>query len=652
MLKTLSRILLGKSQDPMAPESRSNIALIAFLAWVGLGADGLSSSCYGPELGFNALAHYHHLALYLALLTCITIFIIAMSYNQVIELFPNGGGGYKVANKLLGPTAGVISGSALLIDYMLTIVISVVACIHALFSILPPDYRGHMLLIEIVCVVLLTYLNLRGMKESIKILIPIFLGFVITHLCIIVYGIAYHGGDLPNMIHQTIIETHQASHNIGLIAVAAVLLKAYSLGSGTYTGLEAVSNNVNMLAEPRVKTGKWTMYYMAASLSVIAGGIIVLYLLWHVQPVAHMTLNAVVFQDILGRGYWGHISLIVLLFFEAGLLLVGANTGFLGGPAVLANMAHDDWVPRRFAGLSSRLVKQNGVFFFGLFAILTLLLSDGRIDFLVVFYSINVFITFAVSLLGLSVYWWRNRQEKPQWLKRFCLSLIACFICCFILSIVVISKFTSGSWIALISTGILITLCIYLKRYYQQHDALKRKLDHSLELPLSDKTSQAQNQAIDPEKPTAVFLVKGIGAALHTILWVEKMFPKHFKNYIFVSYGWVDTGSFGSESALNRLQSHTNKATDYLTHFANQYGVNCESYTSFGTDPVDDVKDIAIKVNDKYNNAVYFASRYVYKNTKILSRLLHSDFSLMVQRKLQNLGIKMLIVPLTLDIDK
>ena len=121
-------ILLGGSRDPLSPESRKSVALIAFMAWIGLGADGLSSSCYGPSLGFQALGHFHHLALYLAALTAVTVFIIALSYNQVIQLFPNGGGGYKVANELLGPKAGVTSGAALIIDYLLTIAISVKCC--------------------------------------------------------------------------------------------------------------------------------------------------------------------------------------------------------------------------------------------------------------------------------------------------------------------------------------------------------------------------------------------------------------------------------------------------------------------------------------------------------------------------------------------
>ena len=262
-----------------------------------------------------------------------------------------------------------------------------------------------------------------------------------------------------------------------------------------------------------------------------------------------------------------------------------------------------------------------------------------------------MFITFAVSLLGLSVYWWRNRKKASQWLKRLCLSLIACLICILILSIVVITKFTSGSWIALLVTAFVIGICQYLKRHYQRHDTLKRELDQSLEIPMAESASHSAPH-IDPTQPTAIFLVKGIGAALHTILWVEKMFPKHFKNYVFVSYGWVDTGSFGSESALKRLQTHTERVTDYLTRFSNAHGVSCETHTSFGTDPVADICDIATAINDQYDNSVYFASRYVYKNEKLLARFLHSDFSLMVQRRLQNLGIKMLIVPLTLNIKK
>lgn len=647
-MEKIKTFFFGQSQNPMSASNRKHIALIAFLAWIGLGADGLSSACYGPALGFLALKHYHHLALYLAVLTCLTVFIIAISYNQVIELFPNGGGGYKVSKELLGKYPGLVSGAALLIDYMLTIAISVVAGVNAFYSLIPIQYQGHTVIVEVIIVALLMLLNLRGMKESIKILMPIFLGFFISHIAIIIYGIICHSQQLPDLFRQTATETHQAMHTLGGFVVIAALLRAYSLGSGTYTGLEAVSNNVNMLAEPRVQTGKWTMMYMATSLSLVAGGTIVLYLLWHVHAVAGQTLNATVFTQILGSSHWGHIGLIILLALEAGILLVGGNTGFLGGPAVMANMAQDSWVPKRFAELSSRLVKQNGVLFFGIFAIVTIILTQGHIEFLVIFYSINVFITFSVSLIGLVVYWWTNRQHEPHWFRRMLLSSIAAIICISILMIVIISKIEMGSWLTLLVTLGLILACIYIKNRYQQHEQLKIKLDHTLDISAPNKP--IQETTIDHQKPTAVFVVKHLGATLHTILWVERMFPQHFKNYVFVSYGQVDTGSFGSESALKRLQKNTNRVLNGLSDFSSQHGIANEAYCAFGAAPIDDIISMAEKINATYDNAVYFAPRYVYKHDNVFSRYIRGDFINLVQRKLQNIGTKMLVLPLTLDV--
>ena len=646
MLKRFIRAIVGQSQNPLDRRHRRSMALVALLAWVGLGADGLSSACYGPALGFLALGQFHHLALYLAMLTCLTVFIIALGYNQVIGLFPNGGGGYKVAHTLLGPVAGVISGSALIVDYALTIAISVTAGTHALFSLFPLSWQAHLLLTETMITVLLMLLNLRGMKESIQFLLPIFLGFFISHLLIIVYGIAAHGTELPNMLHETVRETHQAVHRLGWFAVTGFLLRAYSLGSGTYTGLEAVSNNVNMLAEPRVITGKWTMLYMALSLSIIAGGIIVLYLLWHITPTPGLTLNAVTFQRILGPSHLGHLGVMTLLAFEAGLLFVGANTGFLGGPAVMSNMAQDNWVPERFATLSSRLVKQNGVIFFGLMAIVAIIATGGHVEQLVIFYAINVFITFAVSLCGLAMHWLLQRQQEPHWARHFCLALSGCIICSFILVNTILSKLNLGSVIALLLTATIMAACWLIKRYYSRFTRLKRQLDRSL--AISIKPTNTPLPTLDATQPTAVFLVEGLGSTLHTILWVQRMFPRHFHNAIFINYGWVDTGSFGSESALKRLQKNTDRIADYLTRFMQSHGIATASHTHFGVNPIEEVTHMVNRINQQYPNSVCFASRYVDKHDHLISRFLQPDFSLLVQRQLQTVGTKMLIVPLNL----
>jgi len=409
MSSLLREKLFGKALDPFSAESRKHVALVAFLAWVGLGADGLSSACYGPEEAFLALGKHTPLGLYLAVLTAVTVFVIAVAYNQVIELFPSGGGGYKVATSLLGPHAGLVSGAALIVDYVLTISISVASGVDALFSLLPPAYGAGKLGLEVVLALLLLFLNLRGMRESIRFLLPIFLGFVLTHTLLILYGVAAHVEHVPDLVPGTLADTRGLAAELGWVAVAALVLRAYSLGGGTYTGIEAVSNNVQSLAEPRIATGKWTMFYMAVSLAFTAGGIILLYLLWDARHVEGQTLNAVVFDSIIASVGLGDPvnrgALVVVLLFEAGLLFVAANTGFLGGPAVLANMAVDSWMPHQFRNLSSRLVTQNGIVLMGVAAIAVLLITLGKVSLLVVLYSINVFLTFTLSLAGLVRYW-------------------------------------------------------------------------------------------------------------------------------------------------------------------------------------------------------------------------------------------------------
>src|SRR5262252_3152024 len=216
-MKTISAALFGAPLDPFSSQTRQHIALVAFLAWIGLGADGLSSSCYGPEEAFLALGEHTHLALYMAGATALTVFVIAVAYNQVIELFPSGGGGYKVATSLIGPHAGLVSGAALIVDYMLTIAISIASGADAVFSLLPLHVHVFKFATELGLVLVLLMLNLRGMKESIRVMLPIFLGFFITHLLLILYGIGFHAERVPALIPQTVTETTQLSQQMGWV---------------------------------------------------------------------------------------------------------------------------------------------------------------------------------------------------------------------------------------------------------------------------------------------------------------------------------------------------------------------------------------------------------------------------------------------------
>ena len=161
----IREILLGKPLDPLKTETRHSLALVAFIAWVGLGADGLSSSAYGPEEAFKALGGHGHFGLYLAIATAVTVFIISIAYNQVIELFPTGGGGYRIASTLIGPYAGLVSGAALIVDYVLTIAISIASGVDQVFSLLPLGAQAWKLGVEIALVGFLLFINLRGARN-------------------------------------------------------------------------------------------------------------------------------------------------------------------------------------------------------------------------------------------------------------------------------------------------------------------------------------------------------------------------------------------------------------------------------------------------------------------------------------------------------
>ncbi len=277
MLEKSGEYPAWRGQEPLSEDVFHQLSLVAFLAWVGLGADGLSSSAYGPEEAYRALGAGHgHLALYLALATAFTVFIISFSYNQIIELFPHGGGGYTVVSQLLGPKWGLVCGSALVVDYVLTISISIAAGVDAVFSFLPDEWAAHKVAVATFFIVMLIWLNMRGLKESIKVLVPIFMVFVVTHLVLIIYGVFSHSADLPGMIGSAVTETHNTVNERGWWGLIVLLVTAYSLGGGTYTGIEAVSNGLNNLREPRVRTGKRTMFYMATSLAFTAGGILAL----------------------------------------------------------------------------------------------------------------------------------------------------------------------------------------------------------------------------------------------------------------------------------------------------------------------------------------------------------------------------------------
>ncbi len=651
MTSRIRNFLFGNPRDPFDKETRRSISLVAFFAWVGLGADGISSSCYGPEEAFLALASHQSLAIYLAIATAITVFIISYAYTQVIELFPNGGGGYRVATKLLGKHAGLVSGSALIIDYVLTISISVASGVDAIFSFLPPYLQQGKLVLALLLVVLLAFLNLRGMKESIKFLLPIFLGFIITHFSLVVYGIISHHSGLSQLVPQAIAETKEVGDSMGWIFALSLFLKAFSMGGGTYTGLEAVSNNVNTLSEPRVRTAKLTMFLVAISLAFMAAGIILTYLLWGVEKVDGQTLNATTFYIItetwqINGVELGQFIVPIVLLLEAGLLLVAANSGFLAGPNVVANMANDEWMPKSFSSLSSRLVVKNGIIFMAIAAIITLIITGGSVHLLVVLYSINVFITFSMSLLGLSIYWLRHRKRKSHWKEKLFISAVGFILCFAILMITIFEKFYEGGWVTLLITSVFVAIGLAIKRMYRK---LKMRLmQKEMEFYGYDIAPDIEPVGgVDKSAPTAAIIVdQTFGSGMNCLIEIKKLFPGIFKNFIFVTVGEVDSNNFSEEKRWRDMRNKTKAILRKYKNYCNANGRFAKAYVGYGTDIIEKLTQITDRVSKDYPNAVFFGTKFIFDDENIFTQILYNHVSYIMQRRLHGRGKNMVILPM------
>ncbi|MGH7809271.1 MAG: amino acid transporter, partial [Candidatus Binatia bacterium] len=316
-------------------------------------------------------------------------------------------------------------------------------------------------------------------------LLPIFLLFILMHVVGITLGVVARAADMPALVANSYQEVTRDVQGLGWFVTLGILLHAYSLGGGTYIGIEAVSNGLQILREPRVATGRKTMLYMATSLAFTASGILLGYLLNRVVHQPGMTLNASLFSTIYGN-FLGvdatltSILVIVTLITEAALLIVAAQAGFLDGPRVLSNMSLDSWAPHRLSHLSDRLVTRNGVWFMGLASLAFLLYSHGNVKLLVVMYSINVFLTFTLSQSGMCRHWWEARKSAEPWRLKLAINGLGLVATSTILFVTVTTKFTEGGWVTIGVTLVFVALCQVVRWHYDRVKQAVKRLDETL----------------------------------------------------------------------------------------------------------------------------------------------------------------------------
>ncbi|MBI3302259.1 MAG: amino acid permease, partial [Deltaproteobacteria bacterium] len=550
----------------------------------------------------------------------------------------------------LGRYPGLVCGGALLVDYVLTIAISIASGADAIFNVLPLAYHPYKLWAAATAIGVLIVLNLRGVRESVVVLLPIFFAFLLTHAVVILYGVVIHFDTAPAVIAASFHESEASLTHLGFWGMGLILLRAYSLGGGTYTGIEAVSNGLQILREPRVETGKRTMTYMALSLAFTASGLLLAYLLAKIEHQPGLTLNGVLTWALVQNWSLGGVpvgsTFFLFTMLSAGaILFVAAQTGFLGGPQVLANMALDSWVPRRFYQLSERLVTQDGVVLMGGAALALLFYTHGDVHLLVVLYSINVFLAFSLSQLGMCRHWWEVREREPAWRKRLLVNGSGLVLTTGILIATVTLKFRAGGWVTVLITSAVIGLCLYIHHHYREAEKSLRRLDDILlELPLPDNPPPVPPR--DVNAPTAVFFVNGYnGLGIHSVLGVPRLFGTHFKNFVFVGVGVIDSSRFKGREEIDNLHRQTEESLEKYVAFVKRQGYYAEYWYSLGTDAIDELERLAHEVAKRFPRSVFFAGKLVFEQEQFWHKVLHNQAAFTLQRRLQFSGLQMVVLP-------
>ncbi len=417
--------IIGPPRSIKDPKLFHKLALIPVLAWIGLGGDGLSSSSYGPEAAFGALGQHTYLALVLALATAFTVFIISYAYSRIIEHFPSGGGGYIVATQTLGEKAGVISGSALLVDYVLTITVSIAACGDAIFSFFPMSYQPYKIPFEIAAVVVLIILNLRGVKESVTFMAPIFIVFVLTHALMIGYGIFSHVPDIGPLAERLHADYRMGLTTLGAGGMLLLFFRAFSLGGGTYhrdrgrlqrapdppraPGPERQEDDGVHVHFPGRHGGRHPCLLPALERPAGAGQ----------DPERRPRGTA---SSAAGRSVrswpWSRFSPRARCC--SWRPRQGSSTGPGSWPTWPSTTGFPTGSPRSRTGSRSRTACCS----WAARPCCLILYSRGSILTLVVMYSINVFLTFTLSQLGMSRFTVKNRKREEKWKRNLAVHLV------------------------------------------------------------------------------------------------------------------------------------------------------------------------------------------------------------------------------------
>ena len=455
MLQRLKNFLIG---EPLTHDNSSDDHLLSKVqALAMLSSDALSSIAYGPEQVALVLMAVSSAAIWwsipIGILVLVLLISLTISYRQVIKAYPQGGGAYMVTSENLSPKFGLIAGGSLLVDYMLTVAVSVAAGADAITSAIPL-LHPYNLQISIILVLVLMVLNLRGMRESAKsLMVPVYL-FIASTLFLLGYGfLQILTGHMP----------YAATAHLGqpITGVSVILiLRAFTSGSASLTGVEAISNAVPFFKKPKSKNAASTLFIMSSILGIMFAGITFLNWWTGITPHSGVTMLAQLAREILGDSWFGSILFYIFQFSTAMILAVAANTGFSAFPMLSFNMAKNKYMPHIYLEKGARMAYSNGILTLAIGAIT---LFRGNTERLIPLYTIGVFVPFALSQTGMVVHW--SREYGKDFWKHSLANILGALICYGIVLILILFRL-GDIWPFFPIIAILMWMFLKIKKHY------------------------------------------------------------------------------------------------------------------------------------------------------------------------------------------
>ena len=456
MWRYLKRVLIGK---PLKTLDEGQAHLTKFKALALLSSDALSSVAYGTEQITTVLVTLSAAALWyslpIAAVVLILLLAITLSYRQIIHAYPSGGGAYVVATKNWGDNGGLIAGGSLLVDYMLTVAVSTTSGTEAITSAIPALYK-YSVPISLLIVLAIMLLNLRGMSESANFLtIPVYF-FVVMISVMIIWG-------LINIVTGHVAYHAPADYGHPVAGMSLVLLiRAFSAGSASLTGVEAISNAVPNFNAPKEKNAASTLTIMSLILAAFFAGITFLSFYFGIIP----NPRATVLSQIAATVFGGHgVGFYLLQLATAMILAVAANTGFSAFPILAYNMAKDKFLPHAFMDRGDRLGYSNGINSLAVGAMILIVIFHGQTNLLIPLYAVGVFVPFTLSQSGMIIHWFRERDGI--WLGKAAINLVGALISLALVVFLFWQHF-SNVWPYLIIMPVLLLLFHNIHSHYQK----------------------------------------------------------------------------------------------------------------------------------------------------------------------------------------